>query len=148
MEVRGYPTLLFFSAEQQEGGAKAIKYKGQRTREALEEFALNGGYKTVSEEDEIPMNLSGLDAWARWLDQQKQLIVRDIDMAWQQYGLHDYVPAPYHYAVVVGVCSIPFILVCATLCCLGDEEDLYQAPPARVSPSKGGKTTSRREKLE
>ena len=50
MEVRGYPTLLFFSAEEQEGGAKAIKFQGQRTREGLEEFAINGGYKTVGDD--------------------------------------------------------------------------------------------------
>ena len=48
----------------------------------MEEFALGGGYKNVDADAQIPMNLSGAEAWARWADQQKQLITRDIDMAW------------------------------------------------------------------
>ena len=88
LEVRGYPTLLFFSADEQEGGARAIKYSGPRARENLEEFALNGGYKTVSEDEVIPMNLTGVESWTRWAVQQKQLLARDIDMAWKQYDLY------------------------------------------------------------
>ena len=49
MEVRGYPTLLFFPgkkdfAEGEAPVAKAVKYSGMRTRESLEEFALQGGW--------------------------------------------------------------------------------------------------------
>ena len=69
MEVRGYPTLLFFAAEEQEGGAKAIKYQGQRTREHLEEFAIGGGYKTAGDDAQVPINLKGMESWQRWANQ-------------------------------------------------------------------------------
>ena len=69
MEVRGYPSLLFFAAEEQEGGAKAIKYQGPRSREAFEEFAFNGGYKNVGDDAQIPINLKGVESWTRWADQ-------------------------------------------------------------------------------
>lgn len=50
MEVRGYPSLIYFPGldEAGEGGkVKAYKYQGMRSREALEEFALDGGWKNV-----------------------------------------------------------------------------------------------------
>ena len=67
-------------------------------------------------------------------------------MAWEQYGLHAYVPAPYHYAVVLTVCSIPFILVCSLLCFMSDEDESYDAPPVKVAPNKS--KSSRPEKLD
>ena len=53
MEVRGYPTLIYFpGAESLSEGEKsqAVKYQGQRTIEAFEQFAFNGGWKKVGED--------------------------------------------------------------------------------------------------
>ena len=74
MEVRGYPTLLFFPGKNEnvDGPVSAIKYKGARTREEFEAFALEGGYKNVSQEDEkVPVNQTGMEAWTRWAKIQK-----------------------------------------------------------------------------
>ena len=80
-------------------------------------------------------------------------MARDIDSAFQQYGLHAYVPAPYHYAVVIAVCAIPFILVCSLLCFMNDEDESYEVQPAKVAPTSKAapakaKASPRREKLE
>ena len=87
MEVRGYPTLLFFPGKKDfdEGVApvaKAVKYQGMRARENLEEFALNGGWKNVGEDSSVPIGLSGMESWMRWIGQQKIMMTRDIDQAW------------------------------------------------------------------
>ena len=68
-------------------------------------------------------------------------------MAWEQYGLHAYVPAPYHYAVVVSVCAIPFLLVISLLCFMSDEDEIA-APPVKVVPTAKPKSANRPEKLD
>ena len=49
MEVKGYPTLIFFPGKNEnlEGPTEGRKYQGQRTLESLTEFALKGGWKSV-----------------------------------------------------------------------------------------------------
>ena len=42
-EIDGYPTLLFIK------GNKYYKYRGERSIEALEKFALEGGYEDAKE---------------------------------------------------------------------------------------------------
>ena len=151
MEVRGYPSLLFFPGKKEgiEGPTKAIKYSGQRTREAFEDFALNGGFKNVADDQKVPVNLSSMESWSRWGDQQVKLVQRDVDMAWTQYGLDAYIPPPYHYALAFFMCCTPFILVCAMLCCMLDEDDDEPARPAKVAPkSPQSKKAGRAEKLD
>lgn len=50
------------------------------------------------------------------------MIMRDIDIAWTQYGLFEYVSAPFHYWIVSAMCTLPFILIISLLCCIGDDE--------------------------
>ena len=47
-EIRGYPSLLFFPADESLAGTY-IKYQDPRNLEHLEQFALNGGYFSESE---------------------------------------------------------------------------------------------------
>ncbi len=49
LEVRGYPTLLYFPKETQKEGERVqgFKFQGQRNLEGLEAFAIEGGWKTV-----------------------------------------------------------------------------------------------------
>lgn len=127
MEVRGYPTLIYFpgTAESEEGAKiKAYKYQGMRTPEALEEFALNGGWRNVGQESVIPFGLGQVESWMRWVASQRSMIMRDIDMAWTQYGLFDYIGSPFHYWIVAKMCMLPFVLVIGLLCCIGDDEPL------------------------
>ena len=90
-----------------------------------------------------------MDSWGRWFTVQHSMVMRDIDFAWTRYGLHDYIPAPYHYTLVTIVCMLPFALVCSLLCCL-IEEDEPQPQVAKPQPagSKASKVTSKPEKLE
>lgn len=155
MEVRGYPTLLFFPKEIEGDRAKAYKFSGPRTMESLEMFALQEGWRSASADSEVPVNLSGIEAWARWFAQQKIGVMRDIDFAWSNYGLYNYVPAPYHYWVVTLLCCLPFALVLSLLCCIGDEEELVQKPQygadqsgKKVLPTAPKKTSVRAEKLD
>jgi hypothetical protein len=91
--------------------------------EGLEAFAIEGGWKRIGEDGMIPVNLKGIESWGRWLAQQKIGIMRDIDYAWGQYGLYNYVPAPYHYWAVGAVTTLPFMLVCSLLCCIVEDDD-------------------------
>jgi len=50
------------------------------------------------------------------------MIKRDIDMTWESYGLDKYVPAPFHYYLVMLLISLPFVLVISLLCCFIDED--------------------------
>ena len=150
-EVRGYPTLLFFPGKKEnvEGPVKAIKYKGPRTREAFEDFALNKGFENITEDDDtVPVKQTGMESWMRFFNQQRQQVQGDIDMAWKQYDLHQYVPAPYHYYLVVCLCAMPFMLVCGLLCCMSDEEEDMPARPSQVKQASQGKKSPRREKIE
>lgn len=127
MEVRGYPTLIYYPGLDEagdDGKIKAYKYQGMRSREALEEFALNGGWRSVGQESQIPFGLGQVETWARWIGAQRGMIMRDIDIAWTQYGLFEYVGPPFHYWVVSGMCSLPFILIISLLCCIADDEPL------------------------
>jgi len=85
------------------------------------------------------MNLNSVEAWARWFAQQKSGMMRDIDGAWRAYGLDAYIGEPFHYWLVMAVCSLPFMLICSLLCCIGDEDDFDkpQYPQQPASPSKG-----------
>ena len=85
--------------------------------------------------------------------------MRDIDYAWANYGLYDYVPAPFHYWVVSLVCCLPFFLVLSLLCCISDDEEEYKpqyaakpSGPAAASPSPKSaspkKSAVRAEKLD
>ena len=49
MEVKGYPTLIFFPGKNEDvkGPTEGRKYQGQRTLEELEKFALQDGWKSV-----------------------------------------------------------------------------------------------------
>ena len=49
MEVKGYPTLIFFPGNNEDvkGPTEGRKYQGQRTLEELEKFALQDGWKSV-----------------------------------------------------------------------------------------------------
>ena len=72
-------------------------------------------------------------------------------MAWEQYGLNAYIPAPWHYVLAALMCSTPFILVCAMLCCMLDEDEDSDipAPRAKVAPkSPQSKKSGRAEKLD
>ena len=129
MEVRGYPTLLYFPGKNDlaEGEKpQAYKFMGQRNMEGLEAFALGGGWRNTSEDGQIPVGLQGVESWARWFAVQKNMIFRDIDRAWAQYGLSNYVPPPYHYWLVSMICCAPFLLIVGLLCCLTDEEDDFK----------------------
>ena len=78
--------------------------------------------------------------------------MRDIDYGWGQYGLYEYVPAPYNYYVVSMITLLPFMLVCGLLCCIveDDEEIKPQYANAQVSDSKSKskKGSGRAEKLD
>lgn len=52
-DVEGYPTLLYIK------DSKMYKFRGQRTLEALEEFALNKGYLNAEEILDIPQKVVG-----------------------------------------------------------------------------------------
>ncbi len=69
LEVRGYPTLMYFPKETQgeDDRVKGYKFQGQRTMEGLEAFAIQGGWKNVGSDQLIPMNLAGIESWGRWL---------------------------------------------------------------------------------
>ena len=99
---------------------------GQRNMEGLEAFAFGGGWRNTSEEAQIPVGLQGVESWARWFAVQKNMIFRDIDRAWAQYGLNAYVPPPYHYWLVSMICCAPFLLIVGLLCCLTDEEEDFK----------------------
>ena len=145
MEVRGYPTILFFpgKGDVAEGERpQAYKFQGPRNLESLEDFALKGGWKLANEEATIPMNLKGVESWARWFAQQKVGIMRDIDMAWRNYGLEAYVPPPFHYWLVTIVCSMPFILIITLLCCLTDEDEFDKPQYAQKNPEGAQNQTS------
>ena len=82
------------------------------------------------------------------------MVQRDIDIAWEQYGLFKYIPAPWHYTLVTLICMIPFVLICSLLCCFIDEDEPPQG--AKVKPdhasASGGKkpatSNKKPEKLE
>ena len=54
-------------------------------------------------------------------------MARDVDRAWQQYGLNAYIGAPYHYYVSFSLCCLPFILIVSLLCCVTDDDEVM--PP-------------------
>ena len=146
VEVRGYPTLLYFPGKKDLApGEKAQAYKmsGPRNMEGLEAFSLGGGWKNASEDQQVPVGLQGVESWARWFAVQKGLVFRDIDNAWRQYGLNAYVPPPYHYWIVMTICSAPFLLIVGLLCCLSDEEDEKPQYPQRVGPADGNAKDSK-----
>ena len=69
MEVRGYPSLLFFPAQADlpEGTSpKAYKFQGPRNIEAFEDFTLKGGWKHAKDDSQVPMNLSTIESYGRW----------------------------------------------------------------------------------
>eukprot|EP00354_Favella_ehrenbergii_P009116 CAMPEP_0170468044 /NCGR_PEP_ID=MMETSP0123-20130129/11378_1 /TAXON_ID=182087 /ORGANISM="Favella ehrenbergii, Strain Fehren 1" /LENGTH=122 /DNA_ID=CAMNT_0010734527 /DNA_START=414 /DNA_END=782 /DNA_ORIENTATION=- len=121
--------------------------------EGFEEFALNDGWKKVGEESQIPVGLQGVEAWARWFAMQKAGVLRDIDNAWRQYGLFNYIPAPYHYWLVLCISCAPFLLIVSLLCCLSDEEDdkpqySQDAQQQQQRPRSPKKNSVRAEKLD
>ena len=153
MEVKGYPTLIFFPGKNENvaGPTEGRKYQGQRTLEDLTTFALKDGWKTVGQESMIPLNLKGIQSWARWFAQQKMMVQRDINMAWEQYGLFAYIPAPWHYTLVTLICMIPFVLICSLLCCFIDEDEPPPGPkvkPDHASAAGGKKPATSNQKPE
>lgn len=63
MEIRGFPQLVYYASadEQASGGddamkVKAYKHQGERTLQALEDFAINGGYKKVGLSAYFPLD--------------------------------------------------------------------------------------------
>ena len=69
LEVRGYPSLLYFPKETKAAGERVqgYKFQGARTMEGLEAFSINEGWKRIGEEGMIPVNLKGIESWGRWL---------------------------------------------------------------------------------
>ena len=46
LEVRGYPTLIYFPKETKGDRVQGYKFQGQRNIEGLEAFAINGGWES------------------------------------------------------------------------------------------------------
>ena len=69
LEVRGYPTVLYFPTEIVGERAKAYKFQGPRTLEGFEAFALQGGWRNAPDDSTVPVNLGGLESWVRWFGQ-------------------------------------------------------------------------------
>ena len=119
---------------------EAIKFTGAREISTLEEFALKDGWKNAAKESFIPLAMKGVDKWTRWFALQVMAVQKDVDYAWSQYGLFQYVPAPYHYMICCVVICVPFALVCTLLCCIVDEDESQESRPApkknNVKPEK------------
>ena len=50
---------------------KAYKFEGDRTLAALEQFAVNEGYKKVPLSAYLPLNQKSIQDWGRWLAMKK-----------------------------------------------------------------------------
>ena len=60
-EIRGYPTLIYFSSHPEHNN-KYYKYKGMRSQEDLEKFALTEEWM-LAESEAIPRHLEGFEWW-------------------------------------------------------------------------------------
>ena len=151
MEVRGYPSLLFFPGKNDipEGEkAKAIKYTGGRVIEEFEKFAFAGGWKSVGEDNFIPFNTDAVEKWGRWAAQQKTGLMKEIDAAWGKLGFYQYVPAPYHYYAVTTLCVLPFIFMITILCCLFEDDTPTKTVYKQDGTTSPKKVANKPEKLE
>lgn len=151
MEVRGYPTLLFFPGKNdiKEGEKpQAIKYSGGRVIHEFENFAFAGGWKEVGADSYIPFSSDGLEKWGRWAAQQKMYYMRAVDQAWGQLGFFDYVPAPYHYYAITALVLIPFLFMCTILCCMFEDEKPVKTVYKSDGSTSPKKVSNKPEKLD
>jgi hypothetical protein len=82
-EIEGYPTLILIK----EG--MFYKYRGERSVEALEKFALDGGYKKAHQFDEIPRKVEGFELYMKSFNRFLNQLAMSIGMMFDKIGLGD-----------------------------------------------------------
>lgn len=80
-EVDGYPTLLFFKDKHY------YQYRGERSLEGLENFAINGGYEHASSYDEIPKKLEGCEYYMKQFNKFLSELIFAIEVLFSKIGL-------------------------------------------------------------
>lgn len=139
-EIRGYPTLYYFPAEEDKQGT-FLKYKDQRSLEALESF-VNGGYLNYDDSEDLPKQLEGMEYVAKQVDSFVKDSKREIDHIFRHFEMDKAVPAPWRYFLVCCIIAGPVFLVCVLLCCFADPvEDV-------TIPKKVAAAERKREKVE
>ena len=119
--VRGYPTLYFFPADEEYSG-KYFEYPGMRSLSALTDFALKGEYLTNSvEAEQIPEHLEGWDLFLKNVEMTKKSVAREIDHLFHEMGYAEAIPPYARYTLAILVCCLPVIMVCVLLFACNDD---------------------------
>ena len=90
--------------------------------DSLEQFALNGGYLTSEDFEEIPKTLTGLAYWQKQFSMMAEDMKEEVDMVFTQIGIAKYVPRPFRYILVIGLFLSPIIVLISLLCCCFEDE--------------------------
>lgn len=159
--IRGFPSLLYFppagaDAPPKDPNVKEgeetntpsyYRYNGMRSLEALENFALNGGYLESDDKADIPKHLTGMAYYTHMISNTAGEMRQEIDMLFVSFGLKG-VPRTIRYTIVVAFFLSPLIcLICMMFCCADEPEKDYYEP---TRPATKGTTAAKKvvEKID
>ncbi len=145
-EIRGYPTLLYFSPDPAHNDS-FFKYQGPRSIDALEKFALTSEWKKADKQD-LPQYLEGVAYYQRQVEIFAQDLAREIDYGYESFGLKDSLPSPVRYGLVIALCCSPVVLLVILLFVC---DDGYTPPATNVEqarPKPANRASAKSEKIE
>lgn len=127
-EIRGFPTVLFFPAE--EGlNDRYFTYEGMRSLEDLEDFALKGSFKH-SEHESIPRRLEGMEYYQRQIQLIGRELKSEVDHIFVAYGYDEAIPSPYRYLLLASLGCLPFLFISLLMCLC--EENMEPQKPQKI----------------
>ena len=80
-EIGGYPTLIYFN------DGKYYEYRGARSLEKLEDFAMNEGYLKATQSDVFPQKLEGMVYYMKQFKKFLRELVHATEMIFDKVGL-------------------------------------------------------------
>ena len=119
-EVRGYPTLLYFSH------GKMYKYKGKRDLAGFKAF-IEGGYKDVDGVD-IPPEQTFTDKLSKTAKQVKSEVKDLVKEVFNLAGYGD-IQDSIKWGIVVSIFVVPILLmICCIMICSGNNPEEQTEP--------------------
>ena len=78
------------------------------------------------------ISVTGLQDAGRAVAMQKLKFLGMVDRFWTENGLYAYVPAPYHYTLIMMSIGIPIAMLFSCVCCSVSDEEMEKVREAEA----------------